>query len=91
MENDPFNCGICRLEISLCGNEPESPDELRVCRAQLSDEEIMDFELGINKDGEDIQVKINRDDLGLNFQHLGLKGSLLNSFLGQNIIITLIQ
>ena len=32
MENDPFNCGICRLEISLCGNEPESPDELRVCR-----------------------------------------------------------
>ena len=51
----------------------------------------MDFELGINKDGEDIQVKINRDDLGLNFQHLGLKGSLLNSVLGQNIIITLIR
>lgn len=91
MDNDPFNCGTCRLKITLCGKEPESLEDLYVCRAQLSGEDIIDLKMGIVKKGEDLQVKISRDEVGLNFTHLGLKGSLLNSFLGQNIIITLIQ
>ena len=91
MNIDPFNCETCLLEITLCGNEPGSLEELHVCRTKLSDEDIIDFDMGIVKDGEDIQVKISRDDLGLDFKHLGLKGSLLNSVLGQNIIITLIR
>ena len=87
MDNDPFNCGTCRLKITLCGKNPKV-SKICICRAQLSGEDIIDFKMGIVK--EDLQVKISRDEVGLN-THLGLKGSLLNSFLGQNIIITLIQ
>lgn len=90
MLHDPFNCGNCQLDATICGSTREH-DNLNVHDLQLSGQNVSVADKGqltSSKQGS-ISLRVSRFDLGINFNHLGVKGELLHGILGDEIFITL--
>lgn len=92
MRHDPFNCGNCQLDATICGSTREE-DALKIHDLQLSGENVSvadKSQFFSSKQGS-ISLRVSRFDLGINFNHLGVKGELLHSILGDEIAINIFK